>query len=78
MKTKTDRARELFESGDLKGALRIASRFNKGLSAEEQTILRRGYECMINPSFYASLGFNPVLCASMADRLFKSKFITSK
>lgn len=46
-------------NGDVKGALKMASSFRLGVSDEESTVLKRGYECMINPRFYAQLGYDP-------------------
>lgn len=56
MKTKTQQAKELFESGDLKGALRLVKGFRIGLTPSQRSALSVGYECLVHPNFYVQLG----------------------
>lgn len=76
MKTKTNQAREAYLNGDVKTALRIASSFRLGLSREESILLKRGYECLVHPTFYIQLGMNPEKTVADALDLFRSKFLT--
>lgn len=71
---KTDLAREAFLRGDHKEALRIVKTF-KRLSKEDKATFARGFECMVNPAFYASLGKNPEEEVNKAIELFKSHYI---
>ena len=56
MKTKTQQAKELFESGDLKGALKLVKGFRMGLTSNQRSALSVGYECLVHPNFYQQLG----------------------
>lgn len=59
MVRKTDRVRSLVAAGDYKAALRIAKDFRLGISKQDSDDMRRGYECMVNPRFYQSIGMVP-------------------
>lgn len=54
----TQRVRMCFKAGDLKGALRITSgwRASSVVSREQLRDLKLGYECLVRPEFYRSLG----------------------
>lgn len=56
MERKTDRVRSLVAAGDYKEALRIAKDFHLGISKFESDLMKRGYECLVHPDFYKSLG----------------------
>lgn len=56
MERKTDRVRSLVAAGDYKEALRIAKDFHLGISKFESDLMKRGYECLVHPEFYKSLG----------------------
>lgn len=73
MKTKAQQARELFNTGDHKGALRLAKGFKLGLTKDEQKTLGTGYECMVNPSFYQQLGKDPAQCIEQAKQVFQER-----
>lgn len=73
--SKTRQAVEKFLSGDVKGALKIAGTFRIGLTKDEQATLKRGYECMINPTFYVQLGKDPEECQRKACSLFRAKWV---
>lgn len=59
METKTQKAINLFKSKDFKGALKVFSTFKAGISKKDSAILKRGYECYVNPDFYTQLGKDP-------------------
>lgn len=59
MERKSDAVRRLAAAGDFKAALRIAKGFRLGITPEERSVITRGYECIINPRFYRSIGVDP-------------------
>jgi hypothetical protein len=59
MSTKTQQAKHLFESGDLKAALKITKDFRLGLHPQERKALSLGYEAIVHPSFYVQLKKDP-------------------
>ncbi len=71
--TKTEKARALFRGGDIKGALRIAKSFRLGLTKEESDAITRGYECLVYPEFYTSLGKDPKKELQKGIKVFKRK-----
>ena len=56
MERKTERVRSLVAAGDYKEALRIAKDFHLGISRTESDLMKRGYECIVHPEFYKSIG----------------------
>lgn len=58
METKSDRVRSLLKNGELKAALKIAKDFQLGITKEQSDILKRGYESMVHPQFYRSIGMD--------------------
>ena len=59
MERKSDAVRRLVAEGEYKEALRIASNFTRGISADDHSIMKRGYECLVNPEFYMSMRIDP-------------------
>ncbi len=59
MERKSDIVRRMVAKGDFKSALRIAKEFRLGISKEDSDTMKRGYECLIYPSFYQQIGINP-------------------
>lgn len=57
----TARVRAAVVAGDLKGALKITSGWRPSslVSRENLRILVLGYECLIRPDFYRSIGRDP-------------------
>lgn len=53
---KSDKVRRLVAEGRYKEALRIAKDFHLGISKEDSDTMKRGYECMVWPDFYRSIG----------------------
>lgn len=56
MERKSDRVRRLVAEGEYKDALRIAKDFRLGISRYESDLIKRGYECLVHPEFYKSIG----------------------
>lgn len=56
MERKSDIVRRLVAAGDYKGALRIAKDFRLGIEKEDSDDMKRGYECIVHPRFYESIG----------------------
>jgi len=56
MESKSDKVRRLIREGEYQSALRIAKSFRLGITNEQSDAMIRGYECMVNPRFYASIG----------------------
>lgn len=48
--------REAVAQGDYKKALGIARNFRLGISKEDSDAMKRGFECMVYPDFYRSIG----------------------
>ena len=59
MERKSEAVRRLVAAGDFKAALRIAKDFRLGISKEDLDNMRRGYECLVYPAFYQSIGKDP-------------------
>ena len=59
MERKSDAVRRLVAAGDFKDALRIASGFRRGITEEDRSVMKRGYECYVNPAFYQSIRIDP-------------------
>lgn len=68
----SQRARNLYQSGDLKGSLQIVSgwRPSKVVSKDQLKVMSLGYECLVRPDFYRSLGRDVNLCVSEAKAVF--------
>ena len=58
MERKSDQVRSLVAAGDYKSALRIAKDFRLGISRKQSDDMKRGYECIVHPQFYKSLGMD--------------------
>lgn len=56
MERKSDRVRRLVAEGEYREALRIAKDFRLGISKTESDLIKRGYECLVHPEFYKSIG----------------------
>lgn len=56
---KSDVVRRLVSEGEFKSALRIAKDFRLGISRKDSEDMKRGYECMVHPRFYESIGIDP-------------------
>ena len=57
-KRKSDVVREAVARGDYKKALGIARNFRLGISKEDSDAMKRGFECMVYPDFYRSIGID--------------------
>lgn len=56
LQRKSDMVREAVAQGDYKKALGIARNFRLGISKEDSDAMKRGFECMVYPDFYRSIG----------------------
>lgn len=74
MTTKTQQLVDNLKAGNYKEALRIAKTFKLGFSATQRAELARGYECLIYPEFYKSLGKQPDLEVANAVALLKQEY----
>lgn len=63
---KSDKVRMLVAERHFKEALRIASDFKLGISQEEKDKMKRGYECIVHPEFYRSIGIDPIKASQEA------------
>ena len=53
--TKVEEARNYFNQGKVKEALRIAKDFRIGTTKEDRSVMARAYECIVHPDFYLSI-----------------------
>lgn len=53
---KTEQVKDLIEHGDFTKALRIAKTFRINVTQRQRDAMTRGYECIVNPRFYKSIG----------------------
>ncbi len=60
---KTDKVRRLVAEGEYKEALSIAKDFRLGITAEDRDDMRRGYESIVHPRFYQSIGMDTAALA---------------
>lgn len=73
---KTQQAVSAFEAGNVKEALKIASGFRIGVTKEERSVMKTGYECIVHPEFYQQLGKDLDACIHRAAELFSTKFVS--
>ena len=77
LEKKSDIVRKLVAGKDYKKALRIAKDFRLGISKSDSDAMRRGYECMINPTFYEQIGTDSKLAVELGiktiERLYGQK-----
>ncbi len=55
---KSDRVRRLVAAGEYKAALGIAKNFRLGITKEQSDAMTRGFECMVSPRLYQSIGYD--------------------
>ena len=63
---KSDTVRRLVSGGQYKEALRIAKDFRLGISKADSDDMRRGYEAIVHPRFFKSLGMDTAKIAQKA------------
>jgi len=59
---KAQEVRQLIAENDYKSALRGAKDFRIGVTAEQRSIMTRGYECYVRPAFFKRIGKDPDEC----------------
>lgn len=60
-------------NGDYKNALKLTKAWKED---KDYDVLVRGYECMTNPKFYASLGYNIDDCIELAKAILDKKVLS--
>lgn len=77
METKNAMVRRLVKNKSYKQALSICKDWRGGIAPEDTDILRRGYECMVHPRLYRSMGVNVEKCIEdcieVLERLYGGK-----
>lgn len=63
MEKKSEKVRRLVAEGDYKSALRIAKGFRLGITKQQSDDMIRGFEAMVSPRFYESLGMDTAALA---------------
>lgn len=78
--SKCQQAIALFNSGDLKGCLRIVGAFRPSnlLSPQDVKVLRTGYESFVHANLMRQMGVAPVASIEVAASLFRLKFLKEK
>jgi hypothetical protein len=56
---KAQEVRNLIAMENYKAALCGAKDFRIGVSDEQRSVMRRGYECMVHAEFYLQIGIDP-------------------
>ncbi len=75
-KTKTDKAVELWKSGDTKGALKIFKTFKMGLTKDQKAKISIYHEMLSgNKSFYVMIGYHPTTVKFEAEQVIENQFI---
>ena len=74
MKTKTAEMLDHLNANQYKEALRIAKSFKIGFTKQEARIVQLGYECLVHPDFYKSLGKDCTTCAETAIKCLNEKY----
>lgn len=73
--SKTERAKNLFKSGDIVGSLAIIKSFRQGFSKEEKRTLEIAHECHSgNECFYKNIGIDTKAICNKAKEIIKSKY----
>lgn len=78
MNTKTQTAKSLFESGDLKGCLKLVKDFRIGIAPQDHKALSLGYEAIVHPGFYTQIKKDPAAMVEDAKRVLSNLFSDSK
>jgi len=73
--SQTAKAVQAFKAGKIKEALRVVKDFRIGMTQQERAILSLGYECIVHPTFYKSIGKAIPDCIEAAQKLFTLKFV---
>lgn len=75
VQTKTEKAKELFISGDVAGSLAIIKTFKQGFTKDEKRTLEIAHECQIgHEGFYKNIGIDTDAIWSKAKRIIKNKY----
>ena len=76
--TKSDIVRKLVSEKNYKKALRIAKDFRLGICESDADAMKRGYECMINPTFYRQIGIDTEFAIEVCIRTIENLYGKNK
>lgn len=77
-KTKVQKARELYETGEIVKALGISKDFRLGCTKKEKDSITRAYEIMVHGGdLYKQMGFNLEDAITEGVRVFELRFLTN-
>jgi len=75
MKSKLTQAKELFDTGNLNGCLKIVKTFRLSLTKDDLKVVSRTYEMLTgNHNFYNSLGFDVDTELAKANQILTTVF----
>ena len=75
METKTNKAIELYRTGNIKGAFSIIATFKLGFTKDERDTIRMAHECMSGlENFYKSIGINAEIVKQRAISIIEEKY----
>ena len=74
--TKTESLKKALMTNDRNLALKLGKNFHIGLTPDEVSAIKRGYECLKHPSFYNSIGYHPEECMEQAMNILRSLVCT--
>ena len=68
--TNREQVKMYVDNGDYKNALKLTKAWKED---KDRDVLVRGYECMTNPSFYKSIGYDVDECIESAKAILDRK-----
>lgn len=75
METKTNKAIELYRSGNIKGAISIIATFKIGFTKDELNTIKTAHECMSGlECFYKSIGIDVESVKQRAISIIEEKY----
>ncbi len=78
MNTKTQTAKSLLETGDLRGCLKLVKDFRIGIDPKDRKALSLGYEALVHPGFYVQIKKDPSALVEDAKRVLSQLFTGTK
>lgn len=74
--SKTSLAKAAFAAGNLQACLGIVARWrpSRVVTPAQLRVMKTGYECLVHPEFYRSLGRDVDACVAEAKAVFASLF----
>lgn len=71
-KSQNERAIELYQAGNIKEAFKLAKKFTMSFEPQDLLCIKKGYECLLRPDFYAQIGNDPDIAISEAKVTFEN------